>query len=74
MTKTQKIFYVIMIVFCILPIISSLLLQNYFAALWVFATMIWIRVAYTWEKKYEQKIKEIKELKDYQNGITETKN
>jgi ATP/ADP translocase len=71
MKKTQKIFYAVMIVLCILPIISSLLLQNYFAVFWIFATMIWIGVAYTLEKKYEEKIKE---LKDYQNGITETKN
>jgi UDP-3-O-[3-hydroxymyristoyl] N-acetylglucosamine deacetylase len=35
-----------MIVFCILPIISSLVSQNYSTAGWVFTTMIWIGNSY----------------------------
>jgi len=71
MKKSQKIFYAIMFIFSILALISSLVSQNYSTAGWVFTTIIWIDNSYIKEMMYEQKIKE---LKDYQNGITETKN
>lgn len=71
MTKLSKITYWGMFILSIVSLIISVISQEYSKAGWIFCTLCWVGVACIKEIKYEEKIKE---LKDYQNGITETKN
>ena len=71
MTKLSKITYWGMFILSIVSLIISVTSQEYSKAGWIFSTLCWVGVACIKELKYEEKIKE---LKDYQNGITETKN
>jgi hypothetical protein len=71
MTKLTKIIYSGMFLLCITTIIFKLIDKDFYRAMNEFALLCWVGVACIKEIKYEEKIKE---LKDYQNGITETKN
>ena len=71
MRKSSKIMYWGMFILSTLALITSLISQEYTRAGWIFSTLCWVGIACIKEIKYEEKIKE---LKDYINGDTETKN